>query len=806
MKKFDQLITLFYRLTLPVLPVFILLRIYEYYTATSKLNVNCSKLLIWIWSLVYDVYTWFFLCLILILPFAILWFIKPKIAKWFALIINGIIILCCFSLQVVYSERLTPFDHEFFIRSSSETWETLLSVLGGRTMLILPVIFYIAGYYLLYNFYFSKRQIHRAIPISFVVLGLVAIIFPNQIKQNPKKFCQMTDYYSAVNKIRYWTTDSYTFLYNKKFNNLNNLSQQEIDKEIEFYQSINHFRWVDKEYPFLHFDDSKNVLKDYFNESTTQPNIVIIIYEGLSRDFSGPDAECGSWTPFLDSLSEHSLSWYNCLSTAQGTFGSLPALTGSLPFGNKGFTLMTQPPEHISLIKILKKNNWNAFYFIGGTVNFDNFGGYMRLQGIDYISNHFGKKYKPMGPDESGWTLGYPDEALFSKSLDVLDSIKSQKYLSVYLTLTTHTPFIFDEKEKYEKLFEAELQKRKISDAQKSQLRKFSPMFSSFMYSDNAMRNFFARYKNRPEFKNTIFIIAGDHHHFYYPTRTMIDDYNVPLVIYSPLLKKAQRFESVNSHFNITPTVLALLKGNYHLQYYPRVVSFIGDVLDTCRTFRNIHHLPFMLTSRDINDYLYDDYYIVDGMLEKLKPGLNLDDIDDNVLTAKYKRILDNFKILNNYVCQNNKLYPESENIYDNTFEMLAQMQNDSLIKLTPNSLDYKTIATYKPPSGLTKIKIEISFEIRFKKAEREEIPQIITSISSKDEKTRYLKSNKEIREIIDITKTDNDWTKYVDEDIFDIQPYNKKGECSIKVELWNLFNLNTDIRNFKIKYSVPAK
>ena len=55
----------------------------------------------------------------------------------------------------------------------------------------------------------------------------------------------------------------------------------------------------------------ENVLGPYFELKEKQPNLVFIIVEGLGRDFVGPGAEFGGFTPYLDSLTTKSLYWEN---------------------------------------------------------------------------------------------------------------------------------------------------------------------------------------------------------------------------------------------------------------------------------------------------------------------------------------------------------------------------------------------------------------------------------------------------------------------------------------------------------------
>ena len=62
------------------------------------------------------------------------------------------------------------------------------------------------------------------------------------------------------------------------------------------------------------------------------------------------------------------------------------------------------------------------------------------------------------------------------------------------------------------------------------------------------------------------------------PISSQIDRFHVPLVIYSPLLKKGKKFSSVVSHFDITPSLLSFLQHNYDIKQ-PSVSAWIGHGL-----------------------------------------------------------------------------------------------------------------------------------------------------------------------------------------------------------------------------------
>jgi len=117
-----------------------------------------------------------------------------------------------------------------------------------------------------------------------------------------------------------------------------------------------------KEFPLeIPSENNKDVLAPFFNIHNEKPNVVFIIMEGLGRDFTD-NGEYKGFTPFLDSLTSKSLYWENFVSNAGRTFGALPSLMGSLPFGEDGFMELNPMPKHNSLISILKSNGYATNY------------------------------------------------------------------------------------------------------------------------------------------------------------------------------------------------------------------------------------------------------------------------------------------------------------------------------------------------------------------------------------------------------------------------------------------------------------
>jgi hypothetical protein len=143
------------------------------------------------------------------------------------------------------------------------------------------------------------------------------------------------------------------------------------------------------------------------------------------------------------------------------------------------------------------------------------------------------------------------------------------------------------------------------------------------------------------------------------PISTQLDRFHVPLIVYSPLLKKAGHFKSISSHFDIAPSIIAFLKENYNM-IFPSLSAWIGHGLDTGSVFRNLHPIPLMRNKSEFIDFIEDDELLSANTLYKIYPTMDIEAIENE---NKLEQLLEHFEIFkskNALVCRNNKLIPDS--------------------------------------------------------------------------------------------------------------------------------------------------
>ena len=417
---------------------------------------------------------------------------------------------------------------------------------------------------------------------------------------------------------------------------------------------------IAREYPWMYRSHPDDVLSPFLRRTPDgrPPNVVVIVFEGLGKAFVGADAPYGGFTPFVDSLAQKGLYWKNFLSTTGRTFGLMPSLFGSLPYAERGFMAMGRDmPRHQSLIRLLGDAGYFTSYYSGFDIAFDNVGLFLERQGLDRLVDRT-RLSRTFGGDpgvaERYW--GYPDKEMVDRVSTILDTTQHQPRLEIFHTLQTHDPFVVPDEAAYARRFDKRLQGLDLPAAAEQRYRTYEDELTTFLYTDDALRQFFERYRQRPEYDRTIFVITGDHRLIPIPQPSQIARYHVPLIIHSPLLKETDTFASVSTLADVTPTLLGYLQDEYELSV-PERAHWLGTGIDTTRQFRNVHSMPLMRNKNQLIDYVHQEHYLAGDQLYRLKPGMELAPIEAPNTRQTLQQWMTRFKTVNTYVTREDRLY-----------------------------------------------------------------------------------------------------------------------------------------------------
>ncbi len=423
----------------------------------------------------------------------------------------------------------------------------------------------------------------------------------------------------------------------------------------------------DAEYPLLKPKTPSDKLNSLFNLKDTKPNIVVLVVEGLGSDFVGTNARFKGFTPGLDALSKESLYWQNFVSNSGTSAASLPMIMGSLPFGEVGFTHLKSSTDRHTLFSILKSNGYITSFNYGGNSAINRIDKFLDEERVDHIldRNSFGPKYSVQKEDDAGISLGFPDQELFRKWTSAyVETINPR--LDVFFTLSSKNPFLIPNKEAFENKVLQLVTELPLSNKSKKLVEKNKEVFASLLYTDRSITTFIENYKSKAEFQNSIFIITGSHALTDIPPLNNLSRYQVPFMIYSPLIRTPQRIDELASHADIAPSILNLLETTYKLET-PQQVAWLGSTLLGKEKTKNHKRIPLLRDINNMQDFIYGKYFLSGSSTYVLDENLNLKDVANDQEEALLKNHFNYFKTVNQYVIENNKIIPPNTAIWTKT-------------------------------------------------------------------------------------------------------------------------------------------
>ncbi|MBA2688170.1 MAG: sulfatase-like hydrolase/transferase [Gemmatimonadaceae bacterium] len=642
----------FTRISLALFPVLLLLRAYEFLLVRAMHVIPRGVGGIVFRGLRSDLLLTLWTAALLAVPVIALAQWHPRAGRWLHRVFLALALLAGTVLVQYFAITFVPLGADLFGYSWSDIRETAMASRGiGFLTLLPPLLLGAALWYL--TILAMRIEISNSAMIVFFSALAGVVVFRGQLSLKLSDFKSEADYFLAENKLFYFAGKTAPYV----------LAQ--------WSSTSGHGA---SEFPLLRPAVYDDVLGPFMNPTAQKPNLVFVIVEGLGRDFVGDDAYFGGFTPFLDSLAKRSLYWENFLSTTGRTFGVLPALFGSLPYAGNGFmNLGSRMPTHLSLVSLLKKNGYRTSFFTGTNGQFELIDGFMGRQGVSEFvdESRFGPRFERQPASEGGASWGFGDRELFRRSLEVMGMESATPRLDIYLTITTHEPFIPPQATQYRREFERRLATLPIEPGKRNEFRKYAGIFATLLYTDDALRYFFTEYAKRADFARTIFFVTGDHRLIPIPPRSRIDRFHVPFLIFSPMLKAPRRFSSVSSHLDVTPTVLAFLHRNKDIKL-PERVHWLGTGIDTATLFRNVHRLALMPNKNQLDGYLDGLNFLSGNQLFQLDEHFGLRELNDTSARNRLRGELERFNQASRFVMSGEHLYPPPRAARSILSEMVA--------------------------------------------------------------------------------------------------------------------------------------
>ena len=288
-------------------------------------------------------------------------------------------------------------------------------------------------------------------------------------------------------------------------------------------------------------------------------NVVIIVLESFGKEFIGffnnePGKQYKSYTPFIDSLCEKSLTFQYSYANGRKSIDFMPSVLVSIPSIIEPYVLTECFNNNTqSLPYLLDKEGYHSSFFHGAP---NGSMGYLAFSNLIGIQQYFGmNEYGNKNDFDGYWAIW--DEEFFQYFAGKLSGFP-QPFVSTIFSATSHHPFILPER----------------------YTGKFPegphPINRCIGYTDMAVRRFFESASRQPWFNNTIFVITADHCQSQ-PQRDVYlsstGSFEVPVIFYTPDGSLKGKDPRLVQQIDIMPVVLGQLK--YNKPYF----AFGNDVL-----------------------------------------------------------------------------------------------------------------------------------------------------------------------------------------------------------------------------------
>jgi len=352
------------------------------------------------------------------------------------------------------------------------------------------------------------------------------------------------------------------------------------------------------------------------NEFETSPNVVIFILESFGREYWGAmNGSTGidnfeSFTPFLDSLAQHSIVFSNAFANSRKSIHGMPSVLAGIPSFETAYTssqYATQPVQ--SLVSISEEMGYATSFFHGASNGSMGFLGFSQVLGFDA---YYGKNEYNNDADYDGiW--GIWDEPFFQFMQQQLTE-EANPFFATVFSVSSHAPFQIPEE--YEDKF----------------IEGYIPMHKCVQYTDYAIEQFMASSKNEPWFENTLFVFTADHgsqsHYDFY--QKTINRFAAPVMFYAPNKSWNEDRQDLAQHMDIMPTVAHLMGYEKPIRSWGRslvgnedsslVVNYFGAGI---YFFMNEEYICLYSGSDAIGFYLKEDYGLEVNLIESRTNAMN---------------------------------------------------------------------------------------------------------------------------------------------------------------------------------------
>ena len=292
-------------------------------------------------------------------------------------------------------------------------------------------------------------------------------------------------------------------------------------------------------------------------KNTISSNVIFICVESLSGNFLQTFGNQDNITPTLDSLANNSLFFENIYATGTRTVRGMEAITLSIP-PTPGRSIVKRNGNQglFTIGDVFEKKGYIRNFFYGGDGYFDNMNTYFGGNGFNIIDRGRGflldasiTTTRTNIDDnevtfENAW--GVCDMDIYNKVIKEADKAHSdgKPFFDFVMTTSNHKPYTYPEG---------------MIDIPSGTGRD-----GAVKYTDYAISEFLKLAKQKPWYKNTVFVIMSDHCASSAGRWELdVQNYRIPAFIINLPNQSPRKINTLASQIDLFPTLFAQFNWDY---------------------------------------------------------------------------------------------------------------------------------------------------------------------------------------------------------------------------------------------------
>lgn len=469
--------------------------------------------------------------------------IYQKTLFWIFVVSNSIAVVLLNVADIVYysvTQKRFTFEEFHFLQENSNNggilWQTALENWGLVLLVVLLIGAMIFAYKKIPSYNFSLKKHLPYYAIATVVLCGVIYLSISAVRGG---FGHGVRPYTLSNAVNYTQTpQKANLILSNPFCVLRTMRHKGIEVPHYFSEEV-----LDTHFSPLH-QPQKSI------KNLGKKNVVLFVLESFSKEHSKfycPELykNHSGFTPFLDSLLQHSYVFTNAFSNGLKSIEALPSILASIPSYETSFVLLPQSLSTINgLPYMLAQKGYTTSFFCGADKNSMGFEAIASQVGVQkFFTREDYEKSNPVNKNTVEPLWGVFDMPFYQYMADELTHMPEPFFATVF-NLTSHHPFVVP------------------ADYENILPQGFTKVQKPVAYTDKSLQQLFARIKNEPWFENTLFVFIADH-----PSSERYSDYaktpkgstSIFYFMYTPTHELQGIDSQITQQLDVMPTVLGLL-------------------------------------------------------------------------------------------------------------------------------------------------------------------------------------------------------------------------------------------------------